>query len=71
MADAAFVRQQQMLWGDFLGKFKGGMSDDRFSGFTEYQSELIGLDKMPENEKFIADCQVLLLLYKMEKRVQN
>lgn len=54
MADAAFVRQQQMLWGDFLGKFKGGMSDDRFSGFTEYQSELIGLDKMPENEKFIA-----------------
>ncbi len=43
-----------MLWGDFLGKFKGGMSDDRFSGFTEYQSELIGLDKMPENEKFIA-----------------
>ena len=54
MADAAFVRQQQMLWGDFLGKFKGGMSDDRFSGFTEYQSELIGLDKAPENEKFIA-----------------
>ena len=54
MADAAFVRQQQMLWGDYLGKFKGGMSDDRFTGFSEYQSELIGLDKMPENEKFIA-----------------
>ncbi len=54
MADAAFVRQQQMLWGDYLGKFKGGMSDDRFTGFSEYQSELIGLDKAPENEKFIA-----------------
>ncbi len=54
MADAAFVRQQQMLWGDYLGKFKGGMSDDRFTGFSEYQSELIGLDKASENEKFIA-----------------
>ena len=54
MADAAFVRQKQMLWGDYLGKFKGGMSDERFSGFSEYQSGLIGLDKNKENEYFIA-----------------
>ena len=54
MADAAFVRQKQMLWGDYLGKFKGGMNDERFSGFSEYQSGLIGLDKSTENEYFIA-----------------
>ena len=54
MADAAFIRQKQMLWGDYLGKFKGGMNDERFTGFTEYQSGLIGLDKTDENEKFVA-----------------
>ena len=54
MADAAFVRQKQILWGDYLGKFKGGMNDERFSGFSEYQSELIGLDKTDESEHFIA-----------------
>lgn len=54
MADAAFVRQKQILWGDYLGKFKGGMNDERFSGFSEYQSELIGLDKTDESERFIA-----------------
>ncbi len=43
-----------MLWGDYLGKFKGGMNDERFTGFTEYQSGLIGLDKTDENEKFVA-----------------
>ena len=55
----AFVRQQQMLWGDWLGKFKGNMSDDRFTRFTEYQSSLIGMDRTNENGAFLKNLSVL------------
>lgn len=53
MADVAFVRQQQALWGDNLGKFKGNLDNDRFAGFVNYQSDLIGLDKTGSNRSFI------------------
>ena len=50
---AAFVAQKQVMFGDYLGKYRGSLDDSRFAGMVELQSALIGLDKNNANNEFI------------------
>lgn len=52
-AQAAFVAQKQVMFGDYLGKYRGSLDDSRFAGMVGLQSALIGLDKNNANNEFI------------------
>ena len=52
-AENAFVAQKQVMFGDYLGNFKGNMDNNRFAGMVEYQSGLIGLEKNASNAQFL------------------
>lgn len=43
MADAAFIAQKQSYFGDYLGNFRGGLTDEQYGGIAQFQDFLIGL----------------------------
>lgn len=59
VAQAAFVAQKQIMFGDYLGKYRGSLDDSRFAGMVGLQGTLIGLDKNDTNNEFIQSLSQL------------